>query len=462
MPIHFIVPDTATSGALKPQIVGDWLRTYGSSSGYFGIKCPATGPSIDWTWPTADASGYLKSDGAGNLSFAAVTVPTAANPTASVGLTAVNGSAATFMRSDGAPALDQTITPTMTGSWIWAKTAGTGTQSPVWTLTAPAHTTLTASTEANVAILDASANCQWSTGALTQQRAFVMKGQTLSFVGASTVSAYSTLDINSAGTAGTNATITSNYYLTCGGASSPVFSVNASGKVSQTATITDSNTVLHSWNTVGGAQNATPIYIRSAGLVLGQSSTPQGGGSAGILILNGSGSNIWDIANFSGNDFSFYSYGSGAFSVGYGNGLTSFATTGTTGTFNFYKTVSTYNSVATAGLGLPAIYGLDNRTGLTAADGAATTLYTSTAANQLYRVTLQIFATAAVTGTAAYSVTWTENAVSQTLSVTATAINTPGTTTALIRPDNATAIKAQLTGTFTGTFTVAALVEELV
>ena len=47
--------------------------------------------------------------------WAAVTVPTAANPTASIGLAAVNGAASTFMRSDGAPALDQSISPTWTG-----------------------------------------------------------------------------------------------------------------------------------------------------------------------------------------------------------------------------------------------------------------------------------------------------------------------------------------------------------
>lgn len=42
-----------------------------------------------------------------------------ANPTASVGLTAVNGVATTFLRSDAAPALDQAITPTWTGAHIW-------------------------------------------------------------------------------------------------------------------------------------------------------------------------------------------------------------------------------------------------------------------------------------------------------------------------------------------------------
>ncbi len=43
-----------------------------------------------------------------------------ANPSASVGLTAVNGSAATALRSDGAPALDQGIAPTWTGQHLWS------------------------------------------------------------------------------------------------------------------------------------------------------------------------------------------------------------------------------------------------------------------------------------------------------------------------------------------------------
>jgi hypothetical protein len=46
-------------------------------------------------------------------------LPVGANPSASVGLTAVNGSATTFMRSDGAPALSQAITPTWTGFHVF-------------------------------------------------------------------------------------------------------------------------------------------------------------------------------------------------------------------------------------------------------------------------------------------------------------------------------------------------------
>lgn len=50
---------------------------------------------------------------------------TPANPTAIVGLSAVNGSASTYMRSDAAPALDQAIAPTWTGAHIWNGVTGT-------------------------------------------------------------------------------------------------------------------------------------------------------------------------------------------------------------------------------------------------------------------------------------------------------------------------------------------------
>lgn len=72
---------------------------------------PTTGIS---GWP-ANASGVLTNNGSGVLSWGAAGGATGANPTASVGLTTVNGVAATFLRSDGAPALDQAIVPTWTG-----------------------------------------------------------------------------------------------------------------------------------------------------------------------------------------------------------------------------------------------------------------------------------------------------------------------------------------------------------
>lgn len=52
------------------------------------------------------------------------TIPSGANPSASTGLSAVNGSAGTFMRSDGAPALSQAIAPTWTNQHIFSATIG--------------------------------------------------------------------------------------------------------------------------------------------------------------------------------------------------------------------------------------------------------------------------------------------------------------------------------------------------
>lgn len=43
----------------------------------------------------------------------------AANPTGTIGLSTVNGTASTFLRSDGAPPLSQAITPTWTGLHTW-------------------------------------------------------------------------------------------------------------------------------------------------------------------------------------------------------------------------------------------------------------------------------------------------------------------------------------------------------
>ena len=59
------------------------------------------------TW---GVDGYTPADGG-----AVPTGASGANPTATIGLSAVNGSASTFLRSDGAPPLSQSITPTWTG-----------------------------------------------------------------------------------------------------------------------------------------------------------------------------------------------------------------------------------------------------------------------------------------------------------------------------------------------------------
>jgi hypothetical protein len=64
---------------------------------------------------------------AGNLvEYTPAAAVSGANPSASVGLTAVNGAASTYMRSDGAPALSQSIAPVWTGAHTFTAT-GSGT-----------------------------------------------------------------------------------------------------------------------------------------------------------------------------------------------------------------------------------------------------------------------------------------------------------------------------------------------
>lgn len=80
---------------------------------------------IDTTSPT---SGYVLTSDTNGVGTWQVSSGggggTGANPTASVGLSAVNGVATTFLRSDGAPALSQSISPTWTGNHIFAPSSG--------------------------------------------------------------------------------------------------------------------------------------------------------------------------------------------------------------------------------------------------------------------------------------------------------------------------------------------------
>lgn len=81
----------------------------------------ATSADIVGLWTgTCTGSNYLAADGT-----CATVSPGAAgaNPSATIGLSAVNGAANTFLRSDGAPALSQSIVPTWTGAHTFNATS---------------------------------------------------------------------------------------------------------------------------------------------------------------------------------------------------------------------------------------------------------------------------------------------------------------------------------------------------
>lgn len=126
------VPGWSTTTLPNSAIAGDLLYASAANT-YSNLADVATGNAllsggigIAPAWGkvslTAAISGILPTanGGTGVSSLASLT----ANPSASIGLTAVNGSASTFMRSDAAPALDQSIVPTWTGSHTFSPASG--------------------------------------------------------------------------------------------------------------------------------------------------------------------------------------------------------------------------------------------------------------------------------------------------------------------------------------------------
>lgn len=94
-----------------------------------------------------------------------------------------------------------------------APVASTGTPTRALTVTAAAHTALTASTEFIDNLFDLSATIQFATGAITTQRAMRIQAPTYSFAASSTITTAATLSVSGAPIAGTNAVITRSYAL---------------------------------------------------------------------------------------------------------------------------------------------------------------------------------------------------------------------------------------------------------
>lgn len=217
---------------------------------------------------TGSANFLLARNGA-NTNYAWVDPATigasGANPTASVGLSAVNGVATTYLRSDGAPALSQAIVPTWTGVHTFAPSVRTSGSASYLTATAPADTTLASGVECIGVNLNLSATRQFTSGALATQREVVIQAPTYTFSGASTLTTAVTVDITGAPIAGTNATITNAYALRVGGG----FQVDNTGNINATSVraVSGSGAGVISFGTVAVATGFTFNPASDAGRV---------------------------------------------------------------------------------------------------------------------------------------------------------------------------------------------------
>lgn len=126
---------TLSGGTLASGVTASSLTSFGASPALTGTPTAPTASVATNTTQIATCAFVLANAGSAS----------GANPTGITGLSAVNGSAGTFLRSDGAPALSQAIAPTWTGQHIFSL-AGAASAPPVsltgaWFITGGTATT---------------------------------------------------------------------------------------------------------------------------------------------------------------------------------------------------------------------------------------------------------------------------------------------------------------------------------
>jgi hypothetical protein len=142
-------------------VVGYRVKLVGATTGFGRISVSSFGAGVTTIDVVMDSGNVPAS-----LVRVAVNnnVVSFANPSASIGLSAVNGTATTSMRSDAAPA-SQSITPTMTGKWTFTQARG-----------ASQATAIMASSSFPFIMLDqsnaAANNRYWDFGILSEQLIF--------------------------------------------------------------------------------------------------------------------------------------------------------------------------------------------------------------------------------------------------------------------------------------------------
>lgn len=249
------VTDTGTDGTVtfKTDNVNRWVVNN------LGHLVPSAGSTYNLgAVGTTVSNAYIDAVTATTVNKVTITAPaTSATLTIANGKTLTVNNSLTLAGTDSTtmtfPASSTTvaglsITQTFTGVNTFTPAARTSGSASYFTVTTPADTTLTASTESIGANFTA-ATRQFATGALTLQRERVFDAPTYGFVAASTLTTAINVDI-AAPVQGTNATITNAWALR---AAATLFTgtVQLSGLTASQAVFTDANKNLVS-NAISG------------------------------------------------------------------------------------------------------------------------------------------------------------------------------------------------------------------
>lgn len=262
-----------------PLASNDTLNAEYKSNYVIADSADVAGKQTQLTLTTTGTSGVATLTG-GALNIPNYTVSSGANPTASVGLSTVNGSATTFMRSDAAPALSQSIVPVWTGLHTFQAgltTSGNQTAS-FWGTTG-----INISTAANVIYTDNSSSGSVGTLAINS-----LGMDTVKATNATTYSNIATLVINGTPIAGTNVTGTNLLALDIINGKAQLLGGIFSGTSSSAANfLCGGNSSGNPISTTGGLFSAVSVANR-VGLNGSSSTTLAVNGSYGNLVVYGS------------------------------------------------------------------------------------------------------------------------------------------------------------------------------
>jgi hypothetical protein len=221
---HYTGDSVNIGGTVRVNNLVRYATTQGSritgSAGGFGLT----------DWHTVDSA----------ITARAIAASTGANPTASLGLTAVNGVATTFMRSDAAPAISQAIVPTWTG---------VNTFSPV--------STLSTGQGAGIQLYPQ----------FTQTSTSTYAGQYMSLYDNGSNSGNKYLALWGTNTAAANAgTFTSKFNVTTAGAVTAASAITAGGTVSAPALSSTGTLAVSTTSTFTGVSTFTAQDVHNGGI----------------------------------------------------------------------------------------------------------------------------------------------------------------------------------------------------